>query len=270
MPIYIIGFTTPSSTLSSDISTTVLEPSPTISSDMSTTVSEVPPPPVTTSSAGLSKEMVITIISSSSVLGAGGLILLIVLVVRHCRPKHKEIAAKNERNHFANKQGNLTKKNDFKSFKPKKSQLSKKRNTKQGSMDKKKDSQLEIKIACKDRIFQRYPQTTDYLNNYGNQHVFNHSHTEGSISFYGNQHNNYPPPHSRPNNRMLYQSHYPEYPGHNEGMFQYYTADNLYRGQNMYQRPYVALYDMNYINDKQNDKRSSKGRQYEKNWDLLY
>lgn len=231
---------------------------------------EVPPSPVTTS-AGLSQKIVITIISSSSVLGAGGLILLIVLVVRHCRPKHKEIAAKNEENLFENKQGNLTKKNDFKSFKPKKSQLSKKTNTKQGSMDKKKDSQLEIKIACKDRMFQHYPQTTDYLNNYGNQHAFNHSHTEGSISFYGNQHNNYPRPHSRPINRMLYQSHYPEYPGHNEGMFQYYRADNSYRGQQTYQRPYVALYDMsNIIDDKQDEKRSFKGRPYEKNWDLLY
>lgn len=254
MHIYIIGLTTPSSTISSDIPRTV---------------SEVPLPPVTTSSAGLSQKIVITITISSSVLGAGGLILLIVLVVRHCRPKHKEIAAKNEENLFENKQGNLTEKDDMKSFKPKKSELSEKRNSKQLSIDKKRDAQLEIKIACKDRMYQHYPQTTDYLDDNGNQHVFNHSHTEGSM-FYGNQHDDYPRPHTRPKNKMLYQSYYPEYPGHNEGMFQYCRADNLHRGQKMYQRPYVALYDMNYINDKQNDKRSSKGRQYEKNWDLLY
>lgn len=280
MHIYIIGLTTPSSTFSSDMpttvseplstirsdmSTTVSEPQSTISSDMSTTVSEVPPPPVTTSSAELSQEKVIAIVIFSA-LAAGALILLVVLVVRQCRRKNKGTPVKNKENHFANKQNNLIKKADLKSYKPRKFKLSKKRNEKLGStsLDKKKDAQLE-NFACKDGMYQHYPQTNDCWNNYGNQHVFNISHNEGNMMFYGNWHDNYLRPHTRLNNRMLYQSHYPEYPGHNEGMFQY-RADNLYRGQQMYQRPYGALYDMHIINDKQND----KGRPYEKNWDLLY
>lgn len=69
---------------------------------------------------------------------------------------------------------------------------------------------------------------------------------------------------------MLYQSHYPEYSGHNEELFGYYRVDNLYTGQQMYQRPYVALYDKHIIDNKQDDKRRFSGRPYEKNWDLLY
>lgn len=251
MHIYIIGLTTTASTNNSDMTT-------------------APSPPVTTSSEGLSQKRVITIIISS-VLGAGGLIFLIVLVVRKNGQKNKEIADKTKKKHFANNQGNLTKKDDLKSFKPRKSKLSEKRNTKLGniSLDKKKEAQLG-KFACKDRMYQHYPQTTDCWNNCGNQHVFNNSHNEENMMFYGNQHDNYLRPDSRLNNRMLYQSCYPEYPGHNEGMFQYYKADNLYRGQQMYQRPYVALYDKHIIDDKQDDKRGFKGRPYEKNWDLLY
>lgn len=251
MYIYIIGLTTTASTNNSDMT------------------AKAPPPPVTTSSEGLSQKIVITIIISS-VLGGGGLLLVIVLVVRKNGQKIKEIAAKNKKNHFTNNQGNLTKKDDLKSFKPRKSKLSKKRNIKLGntSLDKKKDAQSE-KFACKDRMYKHYSQTTDCWNNYGNQHVFNNSHIEGNMMSYGNRHDNYLRPHSRPNSRMLYQSHYPPYPGH-EGMFQYYTADNSYRGQQTYQRPYVALYDSHIIDYKQDDNRSSKGRAYEKNWDLLY
>lgn len=255
MHIYIIVLTTPSSTFSSDISTTVSEPLSTINSDMSTAVSEAPLPPVTTSPAGLSQEMVIIIaIVISSALAAGALILLVVLVVRQCRRKNKGTP------------------DDLKSYKPRKYKLSEKRNTKRGStsLDKKKDAQLE-NFAPKDRMYQHYQQTTDYWNNYGNQHVFNNSHNEGNMMFYGNRHDNYLRPHSRPNNRMLYQSHYPEYSGHNEELFEYYRVDNSYRGKQMYQRPYVALYDTHIIDNKQDDKRrSSKGRPYEKNWDLLY
>lgn len=271
MHIYIIGLTSPSSTISSDMSTTVSEPSSTISSDMPTIVSEVPPPPVTTSSAGLSQEIVIAIVISSA-LAACMLILLVVLVVRQCQRKNKETPAKNKENHFANKQNNFTKNDDLKSYKPRKSKLLEKRNTKLGStsLDKKlKDAHLE-NFARKERMHQHYPQTTDYWNSCGNQLVFDNSYNEGNMMFYGNRHDNYLRPHSRPNNRMLYQSHYPEYPGHNEEMFQYNRADNLYRGQQMNQRPHVALYDMNIIDDKQDENRSFKGRSYENNWDLLY
>lgn len=182
---------------------------------------------------------------------------------------------KTKKNHFANKQNNLTKnfKDNLKSYKPRKSKLIKKRNTKRGSssIDKKKNAKVE-NFAPKDRMYQHYPQTTENWNNSGNQHVFNISHNEGNMMLYGNWHDNYLRPHSRPNNRMLYQSHYPENPGHNEGLFQYYKAVNLYRstGQQMYRRPYGALYDMHIIDDKQDDKRSFTGRPYEKNWDLLY
>lgn len=237
---------------------------------MPITVSEAPLPPITTSSTGLSQEKLIAIVISS-VLAAGLLILPIVLVMRQCAQKSKGTPAKHKENHFANKQNNLTKKDDLKSYKPRKYKLSEKRNTKRGStsLDKKKDAQLE-NFAPKDRMYQLYPQTIDYWNNYGNQHVFNNSHNVGNIMLYGNRHDNYLRPHSRPNNRMLYQSHYPHYPEHNKGMFQYYTADNLYRGQQMNQRPYGELNDTHIINDKQDDKRSSKERPYEKNWDLLY
>lgn len=258
-----------SSTFSSDMSTTVSEPSSTFSSDMPTTVSEAPLPPITTSSRGLPQEILIAIVISS-VLAAGLLILLIVLVKRQCMQKTEETPAKNKENHFANKQNSLTKKDDLKSYKPRKYKFSEKRNTKQGSvsLDQKKDEQLK-KFAPKNRIYQHYSQTTDYWNNYGNQHVFNNSHIKGNMMSYGNRHDNYLRPHSRPNSRMLYQSHYPPYPGH-EGMFKYYTADNSYRGQQTYQRPYVALYDSHIIDYNQDDNRSSKGRAYEKNWDLLY
>lgn len=267
--IYIIGFTTPSSTFSSDTPTTVSEPLSTLSSDAPTTVSEASLPPITTS-RGLPQEILIAIVISS-VLAAGLLILLIVLVIRQCMQKTEETPAKNKENHFANKQNSLTKKDDLKSYKLRKYRFSEKRNTKQksASLDKKKDVQLE-NFASKDRIYQHYPQTTDHWNNYGNQHVFNNSHNEGNMMSYGNRHDNYLRQHSRPNSRMLYQSQYPPYPGHDEGMFQYYTADNSYRGQQMYQRPYVALYDSHIIYYKQDDNRSSKGRAYEKNWDLLY
>lgn len=260
----------PSSTFSSDMSTTVSEPLSTFSSDMPTTVSEAPLPPITTSSRGLPKEILIAIVISS-VLAAGLLILPIVLVMRQCMQKTKGTPAKNKKNHFANKQNSLTKKDDLKSYIPRKFKFSERRNTKQGSasLDQKKDEQFK-KFAPKDRIYQHYSQTTDYWNNYGNQHVFNNSHNEGNMMFYGNRHDNYLRPHSRPNSKMLYQSQYPPYPGHDEGMFQYYTADNSYRGQQMYQRPYVALCDSHIIDDKQHDNRSSKGRAYEKNWDLLY
>lgn len=286
MHIYIIGLTTLSSTFSSDMSTTVSEPLSTInsdksttvseplstfSSDMPTTLSEAPLPPITTSSTGLSQEIVITIAAISCMLAAG---LVILLVVQLCRRKNKGTPSKNKKNHFANKQNNLTKnfKADLKSYKPRTSKLIKKRNKKQGSssIDKKKITQLE-NFAPKDRMYQHYPQTTNFRNNSGNQHVFNNSHNEGNMMFYGNRHDNYLRPHSRPNNRMLYQSHYPEYSGHNEELFEYYRVDNSYRGQQMYQRPYVALYDKHIIDNKQDDKRrSSKGRPYEKNWDSLY
>lgn len=260
----------PSPTFSSDKSETISVPSSTLSLDMPTTVSEASLPPKTTSSEGLSQEIMITVVISSG-LAAGGLILLVVLVVRQCRRKNKGIAVKNKENHFVNKQNHLTKKDDLKSYKPRKSMVSEKKNTKLGSasLHKKKDTHLE-NFACKDRMYQHYPQTSDYWNHCGNQHVFNISHNEGNIMFYGNRHDNFLRPHSRPNNRMLYQSHYPEYPGHNEEMFQYNRADNLHRGKQTYQRPYVALYDMNIIDDKQDEKRSFKGRPYEKNWDLLY
>lgn len=137
------------------------------------------------------------------------------------------------------------------------------------SLAKIKDAQLE-NFAPKKKIYQNYPQTTDFLNNCGNQHIFNNLYIEGNMMLYGNRHDNYLQPHSRPINRMLNQSHYREYPGHNKGMFQYYRADNSYREQQMYQRPYVALYDTHIINDKQDVKSGSKGRLYEKNWDLLY
>lgn len=269
MHIYIIGLTTPSSTFSSDISTTVSEPLSAFSSDMPTTVSEAPLPPTTTSSTGLSQEIVITIVAMSCILAAGLLILLVV----QCRRKYKGTPLKNKKNHFANKQNNLNKnfKDDLKSYKPRKSKLIKKRNTEQGStsLAKKRVAPLE-NFACNDRIYQHYPQTTDYWNNHGNQHVFNNSYTEKNIVLYGNQQDNYLRPHSRPNNMMLYQSHYPEYSGHNEELFGYYRVDNLYTGQQMYQRPYVALYDKHIIDNKQDDKRRFSGRPYEKNWDLLY
>lgn len=232
------------------------------------TVSEVPTPPVTTSSAGLSQEIVITIIISC-ILAAGVLILPVVLVVRQFRQKTRGIPAKNKEHHFANKH-NLTKKDDLKSYKPRKSKLLQKRNTKQStSLDKQKDVQLK-NFAPKKRMYQHYPQTTDYLSKCGNQHIFNNSYIEGNMMLYGNRHDMYLQPHPRPINRILNQSHYPPYPGHNEGMFQYYREDNSYRGQQMYQRPYVALYDSHIIDDNQDDNRRSKGRAYEKNWDLLY
>lgn len=254
MHIYIIGLTYPSSTYSSD---------------MSTTVSEVPPYLVTTS-AELSQEIMITIIVIC-ILAAGMLILLVVIVLRQCRPKKRGTPAKNKENHSANKQNNLTRKDNLKSNKPREFNLSEKRNTKleSTSLAKKRGVPLE-NFACNDRIYQHYPQTTDYWNNYGNQHVFNNSYTEENTVPYGNQQDNYLRPHSRPNNRMLCQSHYPEYSGHNEELFGYYRVDNSYTGQQMYQRPYVAVYDKHIIDNKQDDKKSFKGRPYEKNWDLLY
>lgn len=286
MHIYIIGLTTLSSTFSSDMSTTVSEPLSTIhsdksttvseplstfSSDMPTTLSEAPLTPITTSSTGLSQEIVITIAAISCMLAAG----LVILLVVQCRRKNKGTPSKNKKNHLANKQNNLTKnfKADLKSYKPRTSKLIKKRNKKQGSssIDKKKITQLE-NFAPKDRMYQHYPQTTNFRNNSGNQHVFNISHNEGNMMLYGNWHDNYLRPHSRPNNKMLYQFHYPEYQEHNEGLFQYYKADNMYPDLegNMYQRPYGELYDMHIIDDKQDDNRSLTGRPYEKNWDLLY
>lgn len=269
MHIYIIGLTTLSSTISS---TTVSEPSSTFSSDISTTVSEVPTPPVTTSSAGLSQEIVITIIISS-ILALGVLILLIVLVVRQCRQKNGQTPAKSKGNRFATKQGNFSKKDALKSsIKPRKSKFSGKRNTKQESisLDKFEHTQFNNSQATKDRIYEHYPQAADYMywNNSGNQHVFNHSHTERNMIKYGNQHDRYPKLHSGPNNRIGYQSHYPENPRHHEGMFQYYRADNLYQEQQMYQMPYVAQYD-DYIKIKPENKRFEE-RTYERNWDFLY
>lgn len=259
MHIYIIGLITSTST---------------ISSDRPATVSEVPPPPVTTSSAELSQEIVITIIISSSVLGSGGIILLILLVVRHCRQKYRETHAKNKENCFTTKQGNFTKKDASKSsIEPRKSKFSGKRNTKQESisLDKFKHTEFNKSQAPKDRMYEHYPQTTDYmyLNNSGNQHVFNHSHTERNMILYGNWHDSYPKSHSRPNHRMAYLSPYAEHPGHNEGIFQYYRANNLYQEQQMYQRPYVAQYD-HHIKDKPINERSFEGKTYERNWDFLY
>lgn len=269
MHIYIIGLTTPSSTFSSDMSTTLSEPLSTFSSDISTTVSEVPPSVVTTL-AELSQEIVITIIVIC-ILAAGMLILLVVIVLRQCRQKTRGTPAKNKENHSANKQNNLTKKDNLKSNKPREFKLSEKRNTKleSTSLAKKRGAPLE-NFACNDRIYQHYPQTTDYWKNYGNQHIFNNSYTEENMVPYGNRHDNYLRPHSRANNGMQYQSNYPEYSGHNEELFGYYRVDNSYTGQQMYQRPYVALYDKHIIDNKQDDERSFKGRPYEKNWDLLY
>lgn len=274
MHIYIIGLTTTSSSINSDMSTTVSEPLSTMSSDMST-VSEVPPPLVTTSSAGLSQEIVITI-TISSIIAAGVLIFLTVLVVNLCRQKNRQMPAKkNKETRFATKQGNFTKKDALKSSTEPRRKLSGKRNTKQESisLDKFEHTQFNNSQAPKDRMYEHNPQTTDYmyLNNIQNQHVFNHSYAGRNMIPYGNQHDRYPKSHSRPNHNQLYQSRYPEHPGQNTGMFQYYRADNLlYQGQQMYQRPYVALYDSHIIDDKQDDDRSPKGRAYEKNWDLLY
>lgn len=272
MHIYIIGLTPPSTTINSDIST-VSEPL-TMSSNISTTVTEVSPPQVNTSSAGLSQEMLITIISSS-ILALGVLILLIVLVVNLCRQKNRQTPAKNPmENRFATKQGNFTKKDGLKSSTEPRIKLSGKRNTKQESisLDKFEHTQFNNSQAPKDRMYEHNPQTTDYTysNNIQNQHVFNHSYAGRNMIPYENQHDSYPKSHSRPNHNQLYQSRYPEHPGQNKGMFQYYRADNLYQGQQMYQRPYDALYDSHIIDDKQDDNRSSKGRAYEKNWDLLY
>lgn len=274
MHIYIIGLTTTSSTISSDISTTVLEPSPTISSDMPTTVSEVSPPLVTTSSTGLSQEIVITI-TISSIIAAGVLIFLTVLVVNLCRQKNRQTPAKKPKeNRFATKQGNFTKKDALKSSTEPRIKLSGKRNTKQESisLDKFEHTQFNNSQAPKNRMYEHNPQTTDYmyLNNIQNQHVFNHSYAGRNMIPYGNQHDSYPKSHSRPNHNQLYQYRYPEHPGQNTGMFQYYRADNLYQGQQMYQRPYDALYDSQIIDNKEDDNRRSKGRAYEKNWDLLY
>lgn len=257
------------------MSTTVSEPLSTMSSDMSTTVSEVLPPLVTTSSAGLSQEIVITI-TISSIIAAGVLIFLTVLVVNLCR--HKNIrqtpAQKPKENRFATKEGNFTKKDALKSSNEPRIKLSGKRNTKQESisLDKFEHTQFNNSQAPKDRMYEHNPQTTDYmyLNNIQNQHVFNHSYAGRNMIPYGNQHDSYPKSHSRPNHNQIYQSHYPENPVQNTGMFQYYRGDNLYQGQQVYQRPYDALYDSHIIDNKQDDNRSSKGRAYEKNWDLLY
>lgn len=260
MHIYIIGLTTPSST---------------ISSDMSTTVSEVPPTPVTTSSAGLSQEIVITIAISSSILALGVLILLIVLVVKQCRQKNRQTPEKSKGNRFATKQGNFSKKDDLKSsIKPRKSKFSGKRNTKQESisLDKFEHTQFNNSQAPKDRMYEHYPKTTDYMywNNSGNQHVFNLSHTERNMIKNGNHYDRYPKSLSGPNNRMLYQFCYPENSRHNEGMFQSYSnrADKLYQEQQMYQMPYVAQYD-DYIKIKPENNRFEE-RTYERNWDFLY
>lgn len=259
MHIYIIGQNTPSSTFSSD---------------MSTTGSEVPPPSVTSSSAGLPQEIVITIIISS-ILAVGVLVtLLIVLVVKRCRQKNRETLAKNKENHYTIKQGNFTKKDASKSsIEPRKSKFSGNRNTKQESilLNKFKHTQFNNSQAPMDRMYEHYPQTSDYMywNNSGNRHDFNHSHAERNMFKYGNQHDRYHKSHSGPNNRIGYQSHYPEHPGHNEEMFQYYRADQLYRGQQMYQGPYVAKYD-HHIKNKPENKRRYEGRTYERNWDFLY
>lgn len=271
--IYIIGLTTLSSAISSDMSTNS-EPLSTISSDMSTTVSEVSSHPVTTSSAGISQEIVITITISSSILGLGVLILLIVLVVKQYRQKNRQTPAKNKGNRFATKQGNFSKKDALKSsIKPRKSKFSGKRNTKQESisLDKFVHTQFNDSQAPKNRMYEHYPQTTDYMywNNNGNHNVFNHSHAERNMFKYGNQHDRYPKSHSGPNNRIGYQSPYPEHPGHNEKMFQFYRADKLYQGQQMYQGPYVAQYD-HHIKIKPENKRRYEGRTYERNWDFLY
>lgn len=270
MHIYIIGLTTHSSSINSDMSTTVSKPLSTMSSDMSTTVSEVPPPLVTTSSAGLSQQIVITIISS--IIAAGVLIFLTVLVVNLCRHKNRQTLAKNKENRFATRQGNFTKKDVLKSSTEPSIKLSGKKNTKQESisLDKFEHKQFNNCQAPKDRMYEHYPQTTDYMNNVQNQHVFNHSYAGRNIIAYANQHDSYPKSHSRPNHNQLYQFHYPEHPGQKEGMFQYYRPDNLYQGQQMYQMPYVALYDSHIIDDKGDENRSSTGRAYEKNWDLLY
>lgn len=259
MYIYIIGFTTPSST---------------ISSNMSTTVSEVLPPQVNTSSAGLSQEIVITLIIISSILASVVLTLLILLVLKQCRQKNRETPAKNKENRFASKQDNITKKDALKSsIEPRKSKFSGKRNTKQGSisLNKFKHTQFNNSETPKDRMYEHYPQSTDYmyLNNSGNQHVFNHSYAGRKMILYENQHDSYPKSHSRPNHTQLYQSRYPEHPGQYTEMFQNYRADNLYRGQQMYQRPYDAQYEHR-IKDKPMNKRSFEGRTYERNWDFLY
>lgn len=240
-----------------------------------TTVSEAPLPRNNSSSAGLSQEIMITI-TISSILAAGVLIFLIVLIVKLCRKKDKKTLAKNKENRFANKQGNFTKKDAFKSsIEPRKPKLLGKRNAKQESFSlnefQHSDTQFNNSEAPKDRMYEHYPQTTDYMywNNSGNQHDFNHSHAERNMVKYGNQHDRYPKSHSGPNNRIGYQSHYPEHPGHNEDMFQYYRADKLYRGQQMYQRPYVAQYDY-HIKNKPENKRRYEERTYERNWDFLY
>lgn len=257
MHIYIIGLITASSTISSVVSTTV---------------SEVPPPPVTTSSAGLSQEIVITIAISSSILALGVLILLIVLVVRQCRQKNGQTPAKSKGNRFATKQGNVSKKDALKSsIKPRKSKFSE-RNTKQESisLDKFEHTQFNNSQAPKDRMYEHYHKTPEYMywNNSGNQHAFNHSHTERNMIKYGYQHDRYPKSLSGPNNRMMYQSCYPEHPRHNEGMFQYYRADKLYQEQQMYQMPFAAQYD-DYIKIKPENKRLEE-KTYERNWDFLY
>lgn len=272
MHIYIIGLTNPTSTFSSDMSTTILKPLSTINSDMPTTVSEVPPPQVNTSSAGLSQEIVITI-TVSSILAAGVLSFLAALVLKQCRQKNRHTPAKNKENHFSTRQDNFTKKDALKSsIKPRKSKLSGKRNTKQESisLDKFEHTQFNNSQAPKDRMYEHYPKTTDYMhwNNSGNRHVFNHSHTERNMTEYENQQDRYPKSLSGPNNRMLYQSCYPEHPRHNEGMFQYYQADKLYPEQQMYQMPYVAQYD-DYIKIKPENKRFEE-KTYERNWDFLY
>lgn len=274
MHIYIIGLTTTSSSINLDMSTTVSEPLSTMSLDILTTVSEVPPPLVTTSSAGLSQEIVITI-TISSIIAAGVLIFLTVLVVNLCRHKNRQTPAKKTKeNSFATKQGNFTKKDALKSPTEPRIKLSGQRNTKQESisLDKFEHTQFNDSQAPKERKYEHNPQTTDYmyLNNIQNQHVFNHSYAGRNMIPYGNQHDSYPKSHSRPNHNQLYQSRYPENPGQNKGMFKYYRGDNLYQRQQMYQRPYDALYDSHIIDDKQDGNRSSKGRAYEKNWDLLY
>lgn len=248
MHIYIIGLNTPLSTISSDMPTTV-------------------------SSAGLSQEIMITITISSSILALGVLILVIVLVVKQCRQKNRRTPAKNKGNRFATKQGNVSKKDALKSsIKPRKSKFSGKRNTKQESisLDKFEHTQFNNSHAPKDRMYEHYPQTTDYMywNNSGNQHVFNHSHTERNMIKYGYQHDRYPKSLSGPNNRMMYQSCYPEHPRHNERMFQYYRADKLYQEQQIYQMPFAAQYD-DYIKNKPENKRFEE-RTYERNWDFLY
>lgn len=239
------------------------------------TSSEVPPPLVSTSSAELSQKIVITVITISSILVAGVLIIFVtVLVVKQCRQKKRQTPAKNKENRFATEQGNFTKKDALKSsIKPRKSKFSGKRNTKQESisLDKFEHTEFNNSEAPKDRMYEHYPQTTDYMywHNSRNQHNFNHSHAERNMFKYGNQHDRYPKSHSGPNNRIGYQSHYPEHPGHNEEMYQYYREDKLYRGQQMYQRPYGAQYD-HHSKNKPENKRRYEGRTYERNWDFLY